>query len=256
MPMQNHEKLYDADFFQTLAIESLPSAKVIAKIACDLFQPRSVIDLGCGVGAWLAAFQELGLKDILGIDGDYVNPERLLIDRANFRAIDLARPFQISEKFDLAVCVEVAEHLPARCSKQLVQALTRAAPLVLFSAAIPGQGGVGHVNEQWPDYWRTLFAAEGFTMFDPIRPRIRDNQAISWWFRQNVVIFASRQAVKKFDTLAAEADAESIEWIHISAVRNALQRNRRFRDRLLSLPGAIHIWKVVRPWIRRNYTHK
>lgn len=187
------------------------------------------------------------MSKIRGIDGNYVNRDRLLFDRSEFVAADLSRSFEIDGHYDLAICVEVAEHLPAHRSSKLVQALTRAAPIVLFSAAVPGQGGTGHINEQWPSYWRALFAAEGYRMFDPILPRIRDNAAIVWWYRQNLVVFASKEAIARHVELGCESPAkEDIEWVHISLVR----RKRDWRASLLKVPGVRWTWSIVKPWVR------
>jgi hypothetical protein len=94
--------------------------------------------------------------------------------------------------------------------------------VVLFSAAIPGQGGTGHVNEQWPKYWRQLFAARGFRLLDPIRPLVREDYRIKFWYRQNILMFASEQAIAANEKLAKEAERGSLpdlEWVHVSMVR-------------------------------------
>ncbi|MGH7931555.1 MAG: class I SAM-dependent methyltransferase [Candidatus Binataceae bacterium] len=242
--------VYDERFFAIQVADSLRSARAIARIACQLFEPTSVVDVGCGQGAWLAAFAELGLTQLRGIDGDYVNGDKLLFDRADFTAADLRGTFEIPGRYDLAICVEVAEHLPGSCSRQLVHAVTQASPVVLFSAAVPGQGGSGHINEQWPSYWRSLFAAEGFRMFDPIRPRIREENAICWWYRQNLVVFASREAISRHSRLGEEVAGDDIEWVHISLVR----RKHNLRSSLLRVPGAMWAWSRIKPWVRSHMT--
>jgi len=63
---------------------------------------------------------------------------------------------------------------------------------VAFSAAIPGQGGVGHVNEQWPDYWEALFAAKGYVLVDWFRRQLWDDTAIEPWYRQNLFLYVER----------------------------------------------------------------
>jgi SAM-dependent methyltransferase len=152
---------YTNQYFSALEIGVIPSARVIVPLVLGLVRARSVIDIGCGRGAWLKVFRENGVTDIHGMDGSHVDPESLLIDPSEFTAADLARPFTIARTYDLAVCLEVAEHLPAAAAPALVRELTRAAPVVLFSAAIPGQQGLGHVNEQWPMYWSRLFESHG-----------------------------------------------------------------------------------------------
>src|SRR5262249_55540494 len=105
------------------------------------------------------------------------------------RAVDLQRPVRLDDRFDLALCLEVAEHLPAKSARALVESLAAAAPVVLFSAALPGQGGTHHVNEQWPLYWERLFAENGMQKRDVLRPLIWRNRSISDCYRQNIYLF-------------------------------------------------------------------
>ena len=153
----NLSSVYDQGFFAAQGEQSLRSARVVAGAICQLFSPKSVVDVGCGRGGWLRAFTELGVHDICGIDGDYVDRKNLLIPESSFVAENLTKRFDIWKSYDLAMCLEVAEHLPASAGARLVHTLTQAAPLVLFSAAVPGQGGSHHINEQWPGY---LFGQE------------------------------------------------------------------------------------------------
>jgi 2-polyprenyl-3-methyl-5-hydroxy-6-metoxy-1,4-benzoquinol methylase len=105
----------------------------------NLLHPQSVLDLGCGQGAWLRAFEEHGVESIRGFDGDYVDRSALLIAPSAFSTIDLTSPMTIEGHYDLALCLEVGEHIAAKHARRLVQTLTSLAPVVLFSAAIPGQ---------------------------------------------------------------------------------------------------------------------
>src|SRR5262249_3367303 len=155
--------------------------------------------------SWLAAFQECGVHDFLGIDGPYVDPRSLLVDPAHFRAADLSRPIVLTRSFDLAICLEVAEHLPPTSAGPLVRTLTAAASPVLFSAALPGQGGTAHINEQWPEYWEALFRERGYQRLDPIRKHIWMNPLVEWWYRQNIYLYASGATVSASPRLQLEA---------------------------------------------------
>jgi SAM-dependent methyltransferase len=186
---------YDDAFFDWQTEGASRSARTVAPVVLELAPIASVVDLGCGRGAWLSAFAGLGVADQLGVDGDYVDRSKLLIDPSRFRAADLCRPIDLGRRFDLAICLEVGEHLPRRASGVLVGSLAAAAPLVLFSAAIPGQGGTSHINEQWPEYWRRLFNDRGYQRVDLIRPRIWQNPDVEWFYQQNLYLYAAGTAL-------------------------------------------------------------
>src|SRR5437879_5333008 len=150
---ESPQKLYSQDFYDEIELGSLQSAAVVVPRLMNLVRPQSVVDVGCGRGAWLTAFQKLGVSKILGIDGPHVDKTRLLIPSECFRSVDLSQPFELPGRHDLVLCLEVAEHLPGSMANSLVKTLTKASSVIVFSAAIPGQGGTGHVNEQWPEYW-------------------------------------------------------------------------------------------------------
>ena len=213
---------------------SLRSARLVVPIVMRLVRLGSVLDVGCGWGSWLKAFQEHGVSVVRGFDGSWADQDRLLIDKRNFRTVDLTEPFEPGDRFDLAVCLEVAEHLPERAASRLIQTLTRAAPLVLFSAAIPGQGGHGHINEQWPEYWAMLYREHGFRRLDPIRRHVWQDDRIEWWYRQNLYLFASDEAIRNSVALRAEEQytrAPHAEWIGKIVVDELLSRQEGLRNR-------------------------
>ena len=133
--------VYDRDFFESISAGSLASARTVLPMVVDLVgPPASVVDVGCGTGAWLRAFSEAGVDDYLGIDGDYVRVDQLDIPPDRFRAMDLTRPISLERRYDLVLCLEVGEHLPPSDADGLVRSLTALGDTVLFSAAIPYQG--------------------------------------------------------------------------------------------------------------------
>jgi SAM-dependent methyltransferase len=208
--------LYDDAFFDSMTEGSLQSARVVVPILLNLVQPQSIIEIGCGRGAWLKVFQENGIAVIRGLDGPWVNHSNLLIDAANFHMVDFNQPFEIEGQYDLAVCLEVVEHVPDKAGRFLIRQLTRTAPLVLFSASIPGQEGLGHVNEQMPRYWESIFSEFGFRMLSPIRRHVLQDSRVEWWYRQNIILFASSDAIAKSPILQAEAENNGLEleWIY------------------------------------------
>src|SRR5262249_27564705 len=143
----------------------------------------------CGIGAWLATFEQHGVTDHLGIDGDYVPRNLLRISTERFRVADLTELAPPDRRFDLTCSLEVAEHLPPACAPRFIATLVDLAPVILFSAAIPGQGGTNHINEQWQSYWGALFKAHGYIGVDCIRPFVFNDARVELWYRQNTIVF-------------------------------------------------------------------
>lgn len=168
------------------------SAKEIVPLLMEMFMPQSVVDVGCGLGDWLLVFKEAGVKKILGLDGDWVDKEKLYISETNFRNTNLASPVPLNESFDLVICLEVAEHLPESAARTLVESLVSLGNTIIFSAAIPKQGGQHHLNEQWPSYWAGLFSEYDYHFYDIIRKKIWTNPKIHWWYRQNIFVVTKK----------------------------------------------------------------
>lgn len=188
---------YDDTFFASQRDGSLRSANVVVPLVNDLLAPRSVCDIGCGVGAWLRAWRDVGVEDICGVDGDYVNQSQLMVDERFFLRHDLRRALPRTRTFDLVLSLEVAEHLPPDRAESFIAELTLLAPAVLFSAAIPNQGGTCHINERWQDYWAELFEARGFRSFDVIRPLVWQDARVERWYRQNTILYCRDDLVSR-----------------------------------------------------------
>jgi len=186
---------YDADWYSRFREDSRASARAVVPMLLEWTGAASVVDIGCGQGIWLSVFAEEGVDDHLGVDGPHVDPAALAIARERFLAHDLETPFELERRFDLATCFEVAEHLPETSAAGFVASLARLAPIVAFSAAIPHQGGTGHQNERWPEYWAALFATHGMRAIDCIRPRIWSDPDVSWWYAQNLLLFADDETI-------------------------------------------------------------
>jgi SAM-dependent methyltransferase len=203
VPSANQAVLYDSGFYKWVQVGSQHSARAIVPLLVNLIQPQSVIDVGCGDGTWLSTFMEYGVKRVQGLDGPWVRVEDLKIPKDFFRAVDL-RTFHPhkADKYDLVFSVECAEHLEKEHAGRFIQVLCNFGPIVCFSAAIPFQGGAGHVNEQWPDYWVNAFEGNGYHVIDCIRPKVWSNPAVESWYAQNMFLFASDVALERSSTLS------------------------------------------------------
>ena len=232
---------YDTYFYNKLHVGSLKSAEIIVPLLINLIKPKSVIDIGCGIGSWLSVFMKLGVEDIFGVDGDWVKKEMLLIPQEKFLALDLKKTFYLERQFDLAISLEVAEHLPPRSAPLFVKSLASAAPVIFFSAAIPFQGGVKHLNEQWPDYWEQYFREQGYMAIDCIRKRIWQNNDIDYFYAQNSLVFAKPELFDINPILKIEYDKTNSEMLSLVHPRRYLSiymdpKTYGLRNLLLAIP--------------------
>ena len=195
---------YTKDYYLAHREGARRSAEAIVPLVMGWIHPRSVVDVGCGAGTWLSVFRKYGAREILGIDREYVTGEILEIPEKEFLPHDLRFPLSVDREFHLVVSLEVAEHLPPECAETFVDSLTHLGPAVLFSAAIPFQGGTDHVNEQWPDYWVELFGRKGFVALDPIRKHVWQNADVESWYSQNILLFVKREYLEERPELQAE----------------------------------------------------
>jgi SAM-dependent methyltransferase len=191
------DRNYSTTYYELLREDSARSAERVVPLIIELFSPQTVADIGCGSGTWTAAYKKAGAK-ILGVDGTHVTVEQLCIAPEEFARHDLTEPLRLGRRFDLVNCLEVAEHLPGGRAASFVGDLCALTDVVFFSAAVPGQGGTHHINEQWPSYWIALFQQQGFEALDCIRPKIWNDGAVAYWYRQNAFAFIRAERVKDF----------------------------------------------------------
>lgn len=164
---------------------SSATAKQYVPLLMNWYRPVSVLDLGCNVGWWLYWFKMYGTKHITGIDGENMR-QFLKISPHQFMAADLTKPINLNARFDLLLCLEVAEHLPEKSADHLVNICAAHSNTIFWSAATPGQGGYNHLNEQPVEYWIEKFAAHGFKhrlLADVLPPAPHD------YYRKNAIEF-------------------------------------------------------------------
>lgn len=189
---------YSSTFYSGQEDGSLNSARAIVPFVRQITgDPASVLDVGCGVGTWLSVWVAAGVSDVVGVDGDYVQKEALHIPVDRFVSHDLSEPLDLGRGFDIVVSLEVAEHLPEEYAERFVESLIRHSDTVLFSAAVPGQGGTHHVNERWPSYWAEKFGKFGHLQFDVVRPEFWQNGDIRYWYAQNTFLYLTPNAAER-----------------------------------------------------------
>lgn len=210
--------MYNESFYEYIEENSKGAAGIIMSYIMDRIHPQSIVDFGCAEGVWLKAAKEVDENvTVLGLDGDYVDRERLKIPDDCFQAVDLSKPVQLHRKYDLAISLEVAEHINEDNSDTFISNLVDASNHILFSAAIPGQGGVDHVNERWQSYWVEKFAEKGYFPDTGIRDFFWNDGRIKYWYRQNMLFFSKEKIpeIAKMSTRSAVYDIAHPELVEV-----------------------------------------
>ena len=215
--------IHDPDIHHT------KDAEHIVPFIIKLFHPSSVLDVGCGLGTFLKVFIDSGIKDVAGIEGEWLDYTKLLIDKKYVQVIDLEKPFSLERKFDIAVCLEVAEHLSESSAEQFIYSLTSHSDVIIFSAAVPEQGGQNHINEQWIEYWEVLFHKHGYKLYDIIRPFIWNIPEIFWWYRQNIIVCINSSKNVSFKTPPVN------NYIHPELYLSKIAELNALKERLAAL---------------------
>lgn len=248
MAVSSTQAPYNSDFYSEAKEGSLRSARCILPRVFQLAPAHSVLDVGCGIGTWLKAVDELGISDYLGLDGSYVDPNNLLIPRERFMAADLSQSRPLGRRFDLVMSLEVAEHLSPESADPFVGFLVAHGDVVLFSASPPFQGGTDHRNEQWPSYWAAKFAAHGYSAIDALRLEFFAYPQVDWYYAQNALIYANADGLKRCpglslfphtppDRVAPLAHRLLLErWAYQLADRVS---HASFRELVTALPSAL-----------------
>jgi Methyltransferase domain len=188
---------YDDRFFDYVERGARRSARHVIPFLREHLHVSSVVDIGCGRGVWVDEWRRSGVQDVLGVDGDYVSADRLVIPKECFAAVDLAKPIHLGRRFDLVQSLEVAEHIPASKAEIFIDSLVAHGDVILFSAAVPGQGGEFHINEQPYEYWRRKFGIRGFEVIDCLRTNIIHIRAIEPWYRYNTFLYVHQTALER-----------------------------------------------------------
>jgi SAM-dependent methyltransferase len=196
--------MYPQIFYKKNAAYTANSAKEIVPHIIKLIKPKSVLDVGCAYGVWLNEFYKNGVKDVYGIDNFSPENKYLLITQDKYLQKDLNKSFDLKKSFDLVICLEVAEHLPKKSALKLIKSLVKHSNIIIFSAAIPFQGGYKHLNEQWPEYWVKIFQKQNFIVIDCLRKTFWNNLNVDYWYSQNILLFVKKDQINKYPILLNE----------------------------------------------------
>ncbi len=223
------------------------SSRHIMSHVFRLLKPRSVVDVGCGKGTFLSECERLGVSDVLGLDGE---PVRAAFEPAEslFRTVDLTSPLSIGRTFDVAICLEVAEHLTGSATPTLIDTLVSLAPTVVFSAAHPGQGGQGHVNEQWPAYWHAMFHERGYVALDLLRGPLSEHPDVEEFYRTNIFLYSHHQRAPRILAEAVSIGTSDPFILSFTGWMAVSIENQTWRTLLTALGAKL----LHRIWRRRS----
>ena len=177
---------YNRKFYERNKRFQMALADKISHFVANKFKPKSIVDFGCGCGYFLKNLAELaGTTDFVGLNF----PVPRAITEIDVTEVDLSESIYLGKRFDLVVSLEVAEHVAESSADMFIENLTAHGDTILFSAATPGQGGEGHENEQPHEYWHKKFEFHGYEPRDIIRPIIRGDKSVPFWYRENIFVY-------------------------------------------------------------------
>ncbi len=230
--------VYNKEYYKRLRDGSSASAETVVPELVRTYRPASVLDLGCGIGTWLHAFRQNGVDRIVGFDGAYVRKSQLLISDSEFRVVDLAKDFPEPIRVDLAISLEVAEHLHESRADMFVEFLTKCSDIVLFGAAIPMQGGADHFNEQWQSYWVEKFKSRNYAVSTEVRDHFWTDSDVKVWYRQNTLLFVNRGSPAIDSITTYDGNSKVLDVVHPDLYLDKMRRYG-FLERLLAFRTAL-----------------
>jgi len=228
-----NDAFYSKKFYEEQFKGSFRSAKIVLPIVLKFLpEINSAVDFGCGTGIWLSVLKNLGVNEIKGYDGSWAE-KKLVIPSECYTDVEFDKEtIKVEKKYDLAMSLEVAEHLPKQNAKMFVETITNASDIVLFSAAIPFQGGTHHINEQWQSYWYDIFYEYGYIGTNFLRKKILKEKKVAIWYRQNIVLYVKKE---KLGAISISEECFNNKQIDFMFSENCLNIMGKFNVSLLSL---------------------
>ena len=218
----NLYKNYSKNYYERRSNLSFTSAEKTLHHLKKFYDFSSVVDFGCGTGTWLKVCQKIGCEDILGLD-DYAEEILLEIPKENFLRKNIGEPVELQKKYDLAISLEAAEHIDEDFSENIVKNLVFASDVILFSAALPGQGGTHHVNEQPPNFWAEKFNKHKFAQYDFLRSLIWEENKVAWWYKQNIFLYINENSQRNIDIPVLVNDLSFKHVVHPDCLNSRIQ---------------------------------
>ncbi len=202
-------RIYNKDFFLSNQKEGLKIAEWFISLLQDIFEFQSLIDLGCATGHYLFYALKEGVSDVLGVEGSPAAFSNLLVDKKYIIQHDLRKPLNLNRKYDIALSIEVAEHIDKKYSDVYLKSMCDCSDLIIFTAATPNQGGKCHVNEQPHKWWIEKFKKHSFRfdkkMTDLLRRKIKENaeagKFIVFWLEPNIMVFC-RESKRAYNEIS------------------------------------------------------
>jgi len=191
--------IYNKNFYLDRDTRTNYAAEKILSMVFERYKVDSVVDFGCGVGTWLKNAEKLGATNTTGLEGDWLD-QKMFVANGELLRKDFEKPVNLQRQYDLAISLEVAEHINETNIDQFIDGICSSSDVILFSAAVAGQGGKGHVNEQMQSYWVTMFNDRGYHCIDIIRKSMWGDSNIDVWYKQNVFIFSKKTEDKNFSS--------------------------------------------------------
>ena len=186
------------------------------KYIAERYEPKSVLDIGCGIGAYLDIFKKYG-AEVVGVDG--IPKSASILKDSEYIVHDLSQPFFYDKLYDVVVCVEVLEHLTEGQSIDILNTIVKhAGNTIVFSAAVPGQNGENHINCQPIGYWLEKFSDLGWIPDVTESLGIRAISSMSW-FKHNLVVLHKGEDRSGINKLVADGNKPFRFWTQEAGIR-------------------------------------